>query len=316
MFRLWPRRNVVRPIITPNILPDRPDKEDAVPNGGRSHSEDGGGVLNSPRVRSAWLAVATFCIGAALDVSGLTSPRASAWLAGVASFLLVFWALSDSAVFDRLPRLFKPGAVIALASLVVGGSVIFLVAILTWPSIEEEQLNNENANKHNIGTILPADDPLPNVDCGEVNGDGAYLFLGDHTFYHSSFPISVMVFHGDEIISLDRSGEELLLSVNLYGPKGLLARIHDNELRVTQSGIFDYDRPDAHTLIVYDLWGDEVLHVRYMRRNAIRIEGIFRSKYAKSPVVISDRYIMRGENRVATISGFCFVDAGVDMLVQ
>ncbi len=90
--------------------------------------------------------------------------------------------------------------------------------------------------------------------------------------------VSLIRIYGVDLLSLAIQGDRLAVNAKVFDDSGIIAEIVDNEFRLNQANMFRADRPDAHTLIVYDRWAAPVVQVVYVNRRTVWINGVFRYK--------------------------------------
>lgn len=174
------------------------------------------------------------------------------------------------------------------AIVLFGLCVIFLdveVCLLwlqkTWK--DEAQAINES-ELH--GLLLPANDPTPNNPCHEIPDGAMLILLGNSASFATRFPHTIIRVKGEDILTLTKKDNELAVSVKIFSRDGrIVAEIRDNEFSINPNNYFRRERPDRHTLIVYDQEDRKVLDVRFINPRTVRFLGIF--NHPIRPIVIS-----------------------------
>jgi len=152
------------------------------------------------------------------------------------------------------------------------------------------------------GELLPGNWPPPINSGGYTQPPGFFSIIGgdcgvsieaDSPVKHVGF-LSVF---GKERISIDKGDNGgIFVNATIYDSKGNLAvRIVKNEFE--RSPLTFASRPDASTLIVYDQSDLEILYVRYLNKNAVRIRGVVQVP-GSLPIYITDDKIKVGLNSI------------------
>jgi hypothetical protein len=133
------------------------------------------------------------------------------------------------------------------------------------------------------GKIIAANEATP-----WVPADTFSLMLGDDlqvlTRSTENFIFSK---DGKPFLKMKVQGNELFVTASIVDQAGnSIVRIINNEFQASQERAFNPKQPDAHTLIVRDFDGAEVLNIRYVNPKVIRIVGRFRLPGYNEPVLI------------------------------
>ena len=130
------------------------------------------------------------------------------------------------------------------------------------------------------GWLIPASDPTPDAGpCGAPPPDALMLYLGNEAIIAQHFPHPVLTvsskgIHEDFLTLFKNPDGSVAVSVDiLSSDKKLIARIEKNNFAVNVPNIFRQKRPDSHSLIVEDLYGKEVLNIRYLNPRALKIKA-------------------------------------------
>jgi hypothetical protein len=187
------------------------------------------------------------------------------------------------------------------AIVLVGLGILFLdiAMCLLWidkvkkaPVVTETELH---------GLLIPANDPTPHTECRDIPSSAVILFLGNSVAY-TTFETAAIKIRGQAIVSFANVPGGINVSARVYSQTNkVVAQITNNELYVNPSNLFHTERPDWHTLIVKDNQGDEVLHVYFINKNAIKVLGTFYVPGA-DPVIIEETRQIIG----VTTSANCF----------
>jgi hypothetical protein len=123
-------------------------------------------------------------------------------------------------------------------------------------------------------------------------------FGTDRVIGKGTGPFSPLMVDDCVVMSLARKKDGLLVRAFGYDFNNDIAfRVMDNVYEPSmplQIGVF---RPDPATFLLLDRFGKEVLYVRYLNRNAVRIRGRFLCG-EKPQAVIGDKVIMVGGVRI------------------
>ena len=118
-------------------------------------------------------------------------------------------------------------------------------------------------------------------------------------------PISI---GGYKPLEIRRENGGLLISGEIYSADGDLAHIDNTQFDVSTGSGFKPQRPDRHTLIVYDKWHNEALHIRFLNPRSISFTGVFVAP-GHVPVTIKEGDMQIGGMHV-TGTGSCAVNLG------
>jgi hypothetical protein len=150
--------------------------------------------------------------------------------------------------------------------------------------------------------LTPANDPdAPEYVTWAKNlkiaPDTFRVYLGKWNIGYMTNKSSVVLrIAGKDMLVLRRSGEGISVDAKIFGlENSIIAEIKDNKFFINEKSpnYFRMDRPDDHTIIVYNQNTDEVLHLRYINSHAFSISGVFR--YSGRPEVdITDAGILIG----------------------
>jgi hypothetical protein len=160
----------------------------------------------------------------------------------------------------------------------------------------------------NHGWITAASDPTPPSSCDtmpNLPSDGLLLILGDSGVYTArTDKLTILTIGNCPLLKMQRSKQGLLFDADIFSLSGnLIARIESNEFNLVP-GEYSYKRrPDVSTLIVFDKHGNELLWIKYLNPEAVRIRGIFTCPNYGS-ITVTDKEI---KGTPGTISGGCSV---------
>jgi len=137
------------------------------------------------------------------------------------------------------------------------------------------------------GKLLPASDPMPTNTCGHpIQSNDVVLFLGTNAMVTNKFPHTVVKVHGKDAVSLDRIEDgSLVLSVDMRDASNrIVARLNKNGFVVNSNYPLFMLRPDKSTVIIEDQFGEEMLHARFLNRQAFSLSGVLHYKGTTIPL--------------------------------
>ena len=130
--------------------------------------------------------------------------------------------------------------------------------------------------------LTPANDPTPTTTtfCHHSNA-ALKVFLGTVEGSCDGANCSILQ-DGDttantrELLSVQRAGSSLLINGVVFGDDGkIIVALDQNRPHINKNNAFSWKRPDSHTIDVIDQKNQKVLHVRFMNKTAIYVEGLF-----------------------------------------
>jgi hypothetical protein len=172
---------------------------------------------------------------------------------------------------------------------------IFAVSIIRHSSHETEF----------SGLLSPGNEPTPPNPCGNIPARAMLILLGNSGSYGTSFPQTIIKIGQDRMLTIDKVNGRIAVNAKLFSKDGkIVAEIKNNEFFINPNNYFRKERPDKHSLVVFDQDGIEVLNVRFINATTIKFLGVIR--HPRRTVVVSDREglfantICSGENRGAS----------------
>lgn len=149
--------------------------------------------------------------------------------------------------------------------------------------------------------------------CPQVPRNAVALHFGNSTSYTTDFPHTVLAIGGKSVLSLDRKDGSLTVSAKILSEDmRIIAELRENRFYINPNNYFRRERPDPHTLVVYDQQGRQVLNVRYMNKRSIKILGSFHSPGRPSIVIQEDHQVIGG----LMMSRNCFGNNRVDISIE
>jgi hypothetical protein len=179
-------------------------------------------------------------------------------------------------------------------------AALVISAAIVW-SVAPPVLPGETVNS---GLLIPADDATPKTACtpntpkNDATGAGWFFVTiaggGVFTVTPTDRLIAISV-DGRPTVVIERSEKGILLDVDMFNPDGTLAvRIEKNAWTASTAQTFKATKIDTSTLSVVGVHGEELLWVRYMNANTVKINGTFYKIGDPQPVVITDSAISLG----------------------
>lgn len=143
------------------------------------------------------------------------------------------------------------------------------------------------------GWLAPANDLMPkeNACSASIPVDAVAIMLGDSGVWTTGSALRVVKACNHDLLSLSRKNQRLAITATIFDGK-ILAQIVNNEFFLNPNNLFRMERPDRHTLIVYDQEGDQRLYVRFLNQRAIRILGKLEYPNCPSRLEITEAGIM------------------------
>jgi hypothetical protein len=137
-----------------------------------------------------------------------------------------------------------------------------------------------------FGGLTPGTDPDIPLPAG-VSADTVQLLLGDDLRILSASSSAVFSKDGKAFLSIeDRDGRILLTATLLDKSNRYICRVIENEFQISPERAFNPKQPDAHSLIVRDADGVEVLNLKFLNPKTMRITGRFQLPGSSEPVLI------------------------------
>lgn len=190
----------------------------------------------------------------------------------------------------------------------VFATVVFALAAVTFFLTETEV----SALKSLSGELIPANEAEPANPCRAVPPNALRIFLGNSASWTESDEHTILSIGEEDILTMRRTTKGLSVSSRVFSADGrIVAQLSNNVFHVNPNNYFRIERPDHHSLSVYDQKGQNVLNVRFINPSAISVLGIFRVP-GHMPVVISPNAIHIGGN---TLSHACFGNNARDIAV-
>jgi hypothetical protein len=190
------------------------------------------------------------------------------------------------------------------------GYTAYLILGLFAVSLINERMYSETETS---GLLRPASEPTPPTACSDVPKNALILVFGPSASYTAAPNHTFLRVAGEDILSISRKNEGIAVSAKIYSSdRKIVAEIIDNNFHINPSNYFRRERPDRHTLAIFDQQGERVLFIRYLNVSAMKILGKFHT--AKGILQVNeDGLLMPGGNRIGK---FCFGNNAVDININ
>jgi len=165
-----------------------------------------------------------------------------------------------------------------------------------------------------LGVLQPNSKPTPNNPCSKYVPSNAIVLLLGNKFaaYTTTFPHTVIQFKNNPLLIINKIGNNITLSASVSSADGhIVAEIRDNNFNINPNNYFRIDRPDYHTLIVYDQENNQLLNVEYINSKSIKFFGKFNIPN-HSPIIINEDGVWISSNY---ISG-CYGENNIDIFIE
>ncbi len=149
------------------------------------------------------------------------------------------------------------------------------------------------------GLLVPADEPDPPLpeSCYRVHPvppDALRVYLGGNAGYTTSDQVTVLSVRGTDLLDLRRTPNGLAINAKTFSEDGkIIAEIIDNRFYINPNNFFRMEKPDSHSIIVYDTHDRKVLDVRYVNSHSVKVLGIFQVP-GTLPVIIDEYQLSFG----------------------
>lgn len=162
------------------------------------------------------------------------------------------------------------------------------------------------------GVLSPGTKELPKGRVQIPEGAMA-IFLGNSMAYTTSFPHTVIEVGGDPVLVIDKTEAGIAIFAKMFSEDGrIVAELKENQFHVNPNNYFRIERPNDHSLIVYDQRGQQALNVEFLNRFAIKLLGRFYFP-PRPPIIIEEERMSYGGIRM---SNNTFGENRVDIGIQ
>jgi len=128
--------------------------------------------------------------------------------------------------------------------------------------------------------LTPANDPTPQSSCN-IPDNSLAVFLGNFAATCSGDRCTILQDNNanadvKNLLSVRRRGSSLLVQGVVFGEDGkVIVAIEDDKPHINKPSAFGWKRLDDHTLEVTDQQDRTVLHIRFMNKTTLYVEGLF-----------------------------------------
>jgi hypothetical protein len=147
------------------------------------------------------------------------------------------------------------------------------------------------------GPLLPASEPTPETSCVEKIGrkDLVMAFGTNRAVGTGPGPYHPLEVADCPVMALRRVGQGLMVNAFFYDFNGDVAfSVMNNVYEPTLPLQLRPFRPDPHTIVILDRFDKEVLYLRYLNLNAVRIRGRFLCGTAPQAIIRDDMILVGG----------------------
>jgi hypothetical protein len=162
------------------------------------------------------------------------------------------------------------------------------------------------------GWLTPGNLPSPKVpnQCADAASipDTLSVFLGSNVqlIPAARTTSDVITANGDSLLSFQRTPDGIAVTATVYDEQGTVVTVVHNEFeRATGGASFRMERPDRHSLTVYDRWNKPVFGVTFLNPSAISVTGVFRHPPSGAILTITADYL----RCIVTFHASCFGSA-------
>jgi hypothetical protein len=146
---------------------------------------------------------------------------------------------------------------------------------------QEEITKQEEALRQELkqlkGRLYPANEPMPSHRCGPIEPNDLVIFIGSHTFITHRFPQTILKIKGQKVLVVDKGADgSIIISLDVLSRDGrIIATLRDGEFIINPQNYLDaIPRKDRSSLTVTDQNGIQVLDVRYINDQAMKINTV------------------------------------------
>jgi hypothetical protein len=169
-----------------------------------------------------------------------------------------------------------------------------------WAVNAIEQASRETLTH---GWLTPASEPIPVDRCPEDKergyhappSDATLIFLGSvEVWWPASFQamtIALVSFEGQPVLTFARLGDQLSIDALVFDAAGkIVAKVENGVFTINPNNYFTVERPDAHTLRVFDQQNRSALFVHFLNPRAIYVTGEFHGPHGEY-ISITDKQV-------------------------
>jgi len=165
------------------------------------------------------------------------------------------------------------------------------------------------------GVLTPDSKPTPKTPNGVlIPANAIALFFGNSLAYTNSFPHTIIEVGREPLLAINKQGNIITVTAKFFSEDGkIVAELKDNQFRINPSNYFRIERPDDHTLVIFDNTGNESLNVHFINQTVIKLTGKFYLP-KHPPILITEEYQLFGNNM--KMSGCSFGQNRVDIHLE
>jgi len=164
------------------------------------------------------------------------------------------------------------------------------------------------------GILTPDKKPTPpSPYTGDIPKNAVALYLGNSVFYTDKFPHTVIEVGKEQAIVINKKEDKITISAKLFSRDGkIVAELRENKFYINPNNYFRIERPNEHTLIVYDQESNQILNVEYLNPYVIKFLGrLYFPNHM--PIIITEDCVYIGTNKLQSI---CVINCGVDIHIE
>lgn len=163
------------------------------------------------------------------------------------------------------------------------------------------------------GVLTPDNKPTPSNPCGSIPKNAIALFFGNSVCYAIRFPYIVIQVGDKQLIVLNNINGKITISAKFFSKDGkIVAELEGNTFTINQNNYYKIERPNYHTLIVYDQENNQILNIEYLNPVVIKILGIFYSPN-RPPIIINEELQIIGNLRLSKVCLGDTVAGGINL---
>ena len=160
--------------------------------------------------------------------------------------------------------------------------------------MRESESRESNVLTHGNGPTPPVKFPTVPIEFNykpAVIPDSAMiLFLGNAVAWTSTFPHSVITQAGEDLITINRSNDGIVISAKFFDKTGkIVCEIVDNAFHLNNNNVFRMERP-PHGLKVFNDEARCVLEVDFINEHAVRFFGDFYLRNGLHVIMTPDQF--------------------------
>jgi hypothetical protein len=145
------------------------------------------------------------------------------------------------------------------------------------------------------GLLTPGNEPMPPIpsSCADLPskwvgwrvyaGNSGAVFIRTKDVPSSVFTalpflfnrLPILTVKGQDKLWVEKTQQGVAISGEVFDKNGAVVRLDRNEFTRSEANSFRRERPDSHTLVVYDRFDNPVLTVKYFNPEAIYLTGTF-----------------------------------------